>query len=642
MGKRRRNKPKPRQRPPQRPPRAKRILVDAASATAQTEWLATLKGKLLVAGLIIVTGAGAMAPGLGGELLNWDDDRFVERNVQIRELSADNLRAIFGGPHFEAYHPLHLLSYTLDYQLFGLWAPGYKLHNLGLYLLCLALLFRLLLQLGFSRLAALLGTLVFAAHPLHVEAVVWVSARKESLSLALMLGAALAYLGSASWRRPLRWLALALFGLALLAKTSTVVLPPLLVAIDVILRRRRLGAALLHSAPLWLLGLGVSVYVVGLWQQNAMLRPDPQGGAAAALVFKSYWHHASKLLVPINLSPVYPIDRGGSFDLQAALGLALLLGLGAALWRGRWTRLPAAWFLLACLPVCNLIPIYFFVQDRYAFVPSLALALAVASVVLAARDLPRKVLVGGIAAVVALLGALSATQAVHWRSSRALWQLATRVQPASFYGHLALGHTLRKSGELQAAGAAYRAAIKLQPRFDAARIALCLTAVQRASGAMKAAQVEAGLKRSWIDGPTLLRSGNAWLRAGWKPCAALAERRAFALRPPGPAERVAAASRWTAAGEGAAALQHLAAAGSAPTGSLAAPYHEVRAQALLLAGKRREARRALARSLTLAPRSREALLQAAARFEALGRGELARFYRAEASRPGPATSRPSR
>lgn len=572
-----------------------------------------------------------MAPGLGGELLNWDDDRFVERNVQIRALSADNLGAIFGGPHFEAYHPLHLLSYTLDYQLFGLWAPGYKLHNLCLYLLCLALLFRLILHLGFSRLAALLGTLVFAAHPLHVEAVVWVSARKESLSLALMLGAALCYLDSASWRRPLRWLALALFGLALLAKTSTVVLPPLLVAIDVILRRRRLGAALLHSAPLWALGLGVSVYVVGLWQENAMLRPDPQGGAAAALVLKSYWHHASKLLVPINLSPVYPIDRSGSFDLQAALGLALLLGLGVALWRGRWTRLPAAWFLLACLPVCNLIPIYFFVQDRYAFVPSLALALAVASAVLAARDLlPRKILIGGAAAVIALLGALSATQAAHWRNSRSLWQLATRVQPQSFYGHLALGHTLRKRGELQAAGAAYRAAITLQPRFDVARIALCLTAVQRASGAKASSRVEASLKRGWTDGPTLLRSGNAWLRAGWKPCAALAERRAFALRPPGPKERVAAASRWTAAGEGAAALQHLTAVGSPPTGPLGPAFHEVRAQALLLSGKQREAEQALARSLALAPRSAEALRQAAGRFEALGRGELARFYRARA------------
>ena len=118
MGKRRRNKPKAKPRHKPAPaPTPERPSTDAAPGQPRepTEWLATLRGKLLVAGLIIVTGTGAMAPGLGGELLNWDDDRFVERNIQIRDLSVDNLRTIFGGPNFEAYHPLHLLSYTLDY-----------------------------------------------------------------------------------------------------------------------------------------------------------------------------------------------------------------------------------------------------------------------------------------------------------------------------------------------------------------------------------------------------------------------------------------------------------------------------------------------------------------------------------------------
>ncbi len=590
------------------------------------------RSVLLALGAAVLITA-ALAPGLTGELLNWDDNRFVEQNPIVHGLSWDNLRAIFARPHQQAYHPLHLLSYCIDYELYGLWAPGYKIHNLLLYLLGLLLLHRLLLRLGLPAAAALAGVLIFGLHPLHVEAVVWVSARKEPLSLCFMLGAALLHLDAGGWRDWRRWLALLLFAAALLTKTSTAVLPLLLLAADLLLRRRTLLPGLLAVGPMLLLALGVGLYVIGLWQDNVMIRPRPQdAGAAAALVLRSLGHHSAKLLLPLRLSPVYFIDRIGRFDLLAAVGLVSLGGLGLALWRLRspQLRLAAAWWLVALLPVLNLVPVYFQLQDRYAFIPSVALAIAVAGLwePAQARQQRARALVAVLMVVALVLGLLTALQARHWRSSEALWKRAVTVQSRSYYAHLALGHTLRGAGRPRQAGQSYRRAVKLQPRFAAARIALCLASAQRRGKDGMSASIEQALRSAWLSADALGDLAGSLMRQGQLVCAALAESRAFELRPPSAAQRMAAASRWTLAGQGTSALRHLERITDAELRPRLAPaYYEVRAQALILLGRGDEAQRAFARSLQLAPRSGAALQQAAQQLDRHGRRELARFYR---------------
>jgi tetratricopeptide (TPR) repeat protein len=601
-------------------------------------WLDTPRGKLLAALLVAGVAILSIAPGLGGELLNWDDDRFVRDNRLIQEPSLDNLEAILTAPHFQAYHPLHLLTYIVDYQLFGTWATGYKLHNLTLYLVCLLLIWLLLRRIGLAPLPALLGLLLFASHPLHVEPVVWVSARKETLSLALMLGALLAHLASTSWRDPRRWASIVLACMALLSKTSTVVLPALAIGLELLVLRHRPLKALARTAPLWLLSSIVGLYVIGLREHNEMVRPA--SGAGVWLVLKTYWHYAEKLLAPLSLSPVYPIDRSGSLDPRAALGGLLLLGMGVAFWRHKndCMRLAIGWFAIATLPVCNLVPVYFFVQDRYALLPSLALAIGAGCLVQtlrgSTRPTARRLALALVLLVTALFTAKSAMQSSIWRSSLALWSHAARTYPESYYAQLALGHTLRKAGDLDGAVERYRAAVALQPRFPWARISLCLAEASRRSlPDPRAEQIERDLRESWSDPPALIGLSAAWIGQGHTACAAVAETRAFELRAPGPPDLIAAASRWTAAGQGKVALRYLSRLeeGGLDGGSRAA-YHEVSAQALLLLGRKDDAVTAMQRSLELSHRDAAALERAAKSFDRLGRRGLARFYRELASR----------
>jgi tetratricopeptide (TPR) repeat protein len=598
--------------------------------------------SVVAAAVVAVAAVVAMAPGLSGELLNWDDDRFVAQNELVHGFDAARVRALFAAPRFEAYHPLHLVSYMADFELFGLWAPGYKLHNLALYLLCLVLLFLVARRMGLDRTSAWAATLLFAVHPLHVEAVVWVTARKETLSLALMLGSALAYLRAASWHDRYGLASAALFVAALLTKTSTVVLPALLLAADLLVLRRPLRAAAVRLAPLAVAAAVVGAYVLTLWTEHEMARPLPERGAVGlvALVGETGWHYLRTMAFPVALSPVYPIDRVGAFGVEAAAGFAAWAALvvAAVRSRDRWLALGVVWAAVALAPVSNVVPVYFFVQDRYAFVATVGAALAAGRLVGSGSERGWPRLAGALLAVTAAaLLVAAAAQARHWRTSLDLWRHATAAQPDAYYGHLALGHTLRDAGDLDGAVTAYERAIALEPAFPTARIALCLAdarrnAARRGRPEAEVDRVGAALGQHWRSPAQLRRLAAQVAVLGYHGCAILAESRASDLDPPGPEELVRAASRWTLLGRGRVALDLLERA--AETAAPDATALEVEAQALALVGRDREARDRLRRSLDLAPRPAERLLDAARRLNDAGRPELALLY-ADVAPPSP-------
>lgn len=598
-------------------------------------------GRTLVAALAVFIAAGvAMGPGLSGELLNWDDDRFIQNNELIRGFSSSAINQIFAEPHFEAYHPLHLLSYMFDFELYGLWAPGYKLHNFALYLLCLVLMYQLLRRLGLGALGAWVATLLFAVHPLHVETVVWVTARKESLSLALMLGAALSYTRSKSLRDRAGLLTVVLFTLALLTKTSTVVLPAFLFVLDVILRKRPWREAAVHLLPLALVALVVGLYVVSLWEENEMARPMPSRGVLGliALSGKTGFHYLSKIVWPTGLSPVYPIDREGAFDLWSIAGFASWALILAAAFRSRdrLLLLAVVWTGIALLPVSNLVPVYFYVQDRYALIATVGAALAIGR--LTELSITHSILEGNrrwlawcvVVGVAVALGATSARQASRWRTSLSLWQTATESQPEAYYAFLALGHTERDRGEFDAAVEAYSHAVALEPSLPFARVSLCLSDALRNAERhdrprSEVDQIGAALRQRWASPPQLLEFAVRISIRGYHGCAQLAESRAFDLRHPEADDLIRAASRWALLGQPQLALRYLDRATTDDSDPNATAL-EVEAQALELLGRQDDARATLRRSLELQPRPEQRLLEAARQLAQRERPELALLY----------------
>jgi len=159
-----------------------------------------------------------------------DDGWVIFDNSLIKNLG--NIPRIFHEPYNAAmkgtnaglYRPLTTLTYALNYAVGGSNVIGYHLVNITLHVLCSLALFGLARVLLASSPAALLAALLFALHPIHVEAVTAMVGRAELI--AALGSLTCIYLTCtrhrARWRFPAALIALAL---GVLSKENAAVTP---------------------------------------------------------------------------------------------------------------------------------------------------------------------------------------------------------------------------------------------------------------------------------------------------------------------------------------------------------------------------------------------------------------------------------
>jgi hypothetical protein len=446
----------------------------------------------------------------------------------------------------EAYQPLHVASYQIDSLLWRLDPVGCHLTNLLLFVLgcCLWLLF--IRRLGVDRWTALSGVLLFALHPSHVESVVWISCRKDVLSLCFVCGMLLLHLRSKSlWDRD-HILSVVLFVCAALTKTTTLFVPLVLPLVDLLALGRTGREAVLRALPGVLVSVVLGGLVAWIWQSSGLTRQIPPEGSGLALVFTTMAHYLTTILWPFSLSPLYPVDRAPALGGAALAGLVSTAVLVVAAWLARrkapLATLGVALFLLALVPVSNVVPLYFTVNDRYLLLPLLALPLFAATAHgLFVRWANARAIAFAAALVLAgLWGGLSFSYSQAWRTDSALWSWASRTQPGSYYVWMKLGETLRDDGAYDDASAAYERAIALEPELVPARGALLLNCLLSSDvdgppsmlDVEKQAPVVSGYMRSLGDHRSLLLVGLHLITSGKKRCGAMIAAEAIAMDPP--------------------------------------------------------------------------------------------------------------
>lgn len=433
----------------------------------------------MIAGAIVCAAAIAtFARGVPGPLVaSWDDGRFLIENRDVQEPSWSALIAILREPRFEAYHPLHLLSYWIDVPWAGTSGPVIHAVSLALWCAALIVVLALMRRLGLGLGAAVIATLALGLHPVQVEAVTWATGRKEILALGLAAGAALAHLHAERAGDRAAWLSRVLYVLAALAKTTVLPLPLVLLAADVILRGRRWKHALAIQAPSLAIGAALGVVVIRIWSGHQMIRAGDEAaaeGADAWLVPATVAHHVATALWPAATSPVYPLARDAAPSAALAIAGCAAVAVAIALaWRarrrelGRRVLFGLVAFVVLLAPVSNVVPLFWQWQDRYLSLPLFGLAFALGALVDAAiaarRDARLPIAVGG--AIVIALAARTAQYEGAWRSEAALWGHAASTQPRAFYAWLKLGEVRRDAGEIEGALRAYERAIEVAPRL---------------------------------------------------------------------------------------------------------------------------------------------------------------------------------
>ena len=184
---------------------------------------------------LIAVNIAVYAPVVHHEFVTWDDPQYLLDNPQVSGgLTGPGIRWALTSGYASNWHPLTWWSHMLDVQMYGMSAGPHHVTNLLLHIVNTLLLFGVLHamtgRLGPSAFVAAL----FAAHPLHVESVAWVSERKDVLSTLFWMLTVWAYLRYLQRPRLGRYsLMAAVFVLGLMAKPMLVTLPLVLLLLDV-------------------------------------------------------------------------------------------------------------------------------------------------------------------------------------------------------------------------------------------------------------------------------------------------------------------------------------------------------------------------------------------------------------------------
>jgi tetratricopeptide (TPR) repeat protein len=380
-----------------------------------------------------------------GFMYNWDDEYYVLRNEAIQGITWEHLRAAFSQYYVGNYAPVQIISYMLDYTLWGYWPGGYYLTNLLLHS-GNALLFYLLMYHWYrDRLIAFCAAAFFLLHPVQVESVAWISQRKTLLAMFFFLLAWHGYCrhreaGEGAGRAAYVFTVVA-YLLSLLAKPVAVMFPVVLFLYDRWFVHHQRSRAGLQTLVPFVLASGAITTVSLFSQQPVDSGWMGQGGgvvpyhggsplATFYTMLPVFCRYLGMLFWPVDLSLLYfpVIHRVPDVQvLAAAFLLSLLAWGGVKLFRmdrrfGFWVLV----FWLGLAPVSQIVPLATLMNDRYLYFPLLGAAALFACGMAALRDRLNRVRPNWwylpVVLPLVLAGSVSFLRVAVWRDPVVAWR----------------------------------------------------------------------------------------------------------------------------------------------------------------------------------------------------------------------------
>jgi tetratricopeptide (TPR) repeat protein len=329
---------------------------------------------------------------------------------------------------------------------------------------------------------AAIAALLFAVHPLHVEAVANIVGRAELLAACGVLAALLLHTRRSAW-------APVAFAIALLSKEHAIVTPGLAILLDLgapggtaagarSVRRFAwpLYAAYAAVAVAWMLVLAwlfrdsAFAAVEVFWQtMDAPTRWLTMLGVVTVWVRLWFFPFALSADYSPQVTLAWPANAASATVGVLMLALAGVLGVAAWRRRSRCVAMAVAWLAIATLPVANiLVPTGVIVAERTLYLSSVGAVLLCGA---AAEWLARRsvvVAIAGVAVVGLAFGARVWTRTPVWESNRALLVATSTTHPHASWTHVLIGRVYDGNGAYELAVQEYRRAIAL---FDGSPIA---------------------------------------------------------------------------------------------------------------------------------------------------------------------------
>jgi tetratricopeptide (TPR) repeat protein len=409
----------------------------------------------------------------------YDDSGYILRNYPIqRGLTPSGLAWAFTSFHTANWHPITWVSHMIDCGNYDANVTGHHLTSILLHLANTLLLFAVLFTMTNRPWRSAFVAALFAAHPLHVESVAWISERKDVLSTLFGLLAILAYVGYVRKPRIARYLLMAVFfALGLMSKPMLVTLPIMLILLDYwpLDRMGRdkssLRRLILEKAPLFAMSAASSYVALLAQRANSSIAPTAAVPVGQRLdnAAVSYVVYIRKMLWPSDLAVFYPHPLGSLHWWIVAGSLALLLGLSLAaiaLRSRRYLLVGWLWYLVTLIPVIGIVQVGGqAMADRYTYIPLIGLFIIVAWALPDLIPGKRFVAIMACAAVLATCSVIGLTRSYVrcWKSDLTLFSQAARVTRNNWVAQNQLACSYVRMNKPRLALPHARQAVSIQP-----------------------------------------------------------------------------------------------------------------------------------------------------------------------------------
>jgi len=422
------------------------------------------------AGLLILGLVGLLYADSLGNAFQYDDRHSIVENPHIRSL--ENLPGFFVEPeHFSRdadkamYRPLVLVSLALNHAWSGYETYSYHLINVLLHGLCALLVWGILLESRLSSRTALMGGLLFAAHPLGSEPVNYISSRSELLGAGGVLGSFWLYQlaeDRPGWKG--RTGSVLLFAGGLLAKSVAIVLPVLLACRDY--GRGRLdreGAK--RYLPYGIVALVYLVLVRGFLTRAVLTQPVRSMTVQLGTQTKALLYYLKLFFMPVGLNVHHAFAESSLFEELPLVCLLALASLLVCCRRGIQKRehvfLGLTWMLVTLAPTL-IVPLNVLVNEHRLYLPLVGFIIALSGLgKVSGRG-------WGVVLFLVFLGVLTAKRSAVWENEHTLWADAARKAPGEVRPYVYMGNYARAVGEPEKALTYYQQALELEPRNPAA------------------------------------------------------------------------------------------------------------------------------------------------------------------------------
>ena len=421
----------------------------------------------------------------------WDDassvllNKHVQDPAEFFQLFREDQHP-FGRGQGNFYRPLVAASFMLDFRLSydpsaqsagtGIPKVGtfvFHLTNTLWHVAAAVLLFALLTRLGAPDLVRLAVPMLYVVHPLHTEAVTYISGRADSMSATFILAALwfALYEGATGKRIGACLLSALCFVGGLLSKESATIFPFLLLffilAMPTVCQtatncvegtdRKKAYITVCQTATncARLVPFGVSLVILAIYAYlrmtvlrfaDAASAPPTTLGHRLIETCQAFALYIKLIFVPTGLHMERSLE--GVSGWTALAGAALLLScvgllIEAFLHNRRRMALGIGWFLLTWLPISGLFPLNAPMAEHWLYVPLAGFlwALAEAVVDLARNPRARALAVGIAWAWCVLLIALTVARNNDWRDNETVFRDTLAKNPRSVRVHYNLAVT---------------------------------------------------------------------------------------------------------------------------------------------------------------------------------------------------------